>query len=168
MDSNNNEKLKALIAELLGKMGFETEIHERAEEGRVVFNVRCKDAQLLIGKQGATLESLQHIVRLFARKALVDEKFSFGIDIDDYRDKRVIYLKELARKAAHQVRESGQSVSLSPMPAYERRIIHNYLSLYSDLSSESTGKDPNRRIVVKNKGSKASKADEPFTFIENS
>lgn len=168
MQTDNNEKIKSLIFELLEKMGFEADIHERAEEGRMVFNVRCRDAQLLIGKQGATLESLQHLVRLLARKALVDEKYSFGIDIDDYRDKRVIYLKELARKAAHQVRETGKSVSLSPMPAYERRIIHNYLSLYSDLSSESTGKDPNRKVTIKHKGPKAAKANEPFTFIENS
>lgn len=164
---DNNDKLKQLIVELLGKMGFEAEVHERAEEGRTVFNVRCHDAQLLIGKQGATLEALQHLTRLLSRKALVEEKFSFGLDIDDYRDKRVIYLKELARKAAHQARETGKDVSLSPMPAYERRIVHNYLSLYSDLSSESSGKDPNRKIVIKFKGSKASKANEPFTFIEN-
>jgi spoIIIJ-associated protein len=148
-------------------MGFEAEIFERAEEGRTVFNVKTRDAQLLIGKLGANLEALQYIVRIMFRKQTSDEQFSFAIDVDDYKDKRVIYLKELARKAAHHVRETRKPVQLEPMPAHERRVIHSYLSLYSDIASESVGVDPNRKMIIKPKNRPKAAADE-FNFIENS
>src|SRR5690606_13434923 len=99
-------------------------------------------------KQGATLEALQYLIKLVVyRQIPPEEKFSFAVDIDDYKDKRVIYLKDLARKAAHQVKTTKKPVSLVPMPSHERRVIHNYLSLYSDVSSESIGKEPERKII---------------------
>lgn len=160
----DNEILKNRIRELLATMGFSADVFERAEEGRTVFNIKTHDAQLLIGKQGANLEALQHIIRLLLKKDL-DEGFMFAVDIDDYKDKRTIYLKELARKAAHQVRQTKRSVGLPPMPAYERKVVHDYLSLFSDIQSESMGEDPGRRIVIKYK--KGSEINDPFKFLEN-
>src|SRR3989344_9231783 len=127
-----NETLKKIIQELLRKMGFDAEIYERQEEGRTVFNIRTHDAQLLIGKLGVNLDALQYIVRILFRKQTQDDKFPFALDIDDYKDQRVLYLKDLARKAASHVRQSRKPVSLEPMPPYERRVIHAYLSLYND------------------------------------
>ncbi len=152
METNSLEIAKNTITKVLNGMGFDVQINERQEEGRVVLNVRTQDAKLLIGKQGATLESLQYIVKVLVYRQLPEgEKFSFAIDIDDYKDKRVIYLKDLARKAAQQVKQTKKSVSLVPMPAHERRVVHNYLSLYPDLDSTSTGKDPERKIIIKYK-----------------
>ena len=167
MPSPSTEKLQLRIRDLLNHMGIPVEVFERQEEGRTVFNLKTSDAQLLIGKQGANLEALQHIVRLLCRKDAPEENFSFALDIDDYKDKRVIYLKDLARKAAHQARTSKRSVALAPMPAYERRTVHDYLSLYADLKSESMGQEPNRRIVIKVLAAKDRPKDE-FGFIENS
>jgi len=171
-----NEKLKKIILDLLGHMGFsagggsasggEVEIFERQEEGRVVFNIRTRDAQLLIGKQGANLEALQHIVRIMFRKETQDDRFPFAIDIDDYKDQRSLYLKELARKAAQHVRQNKKAVSLEPMAAHERRVIHDYLSLYSDIGSESTGVDPNRKVIIRPK--EKTKDKDGFDFVENS
>jgi spoIIIJ-associated protein len=163
MENNNSELVKGTVREILGHMGFDSEVYERQEEGRVVFNIKCADAKLLIGKQGATLESLQYLVKLAVyRKLPENEKFSFGIDVDDYKDKRVIYLKDLARKAAHQVRQTKKAVSLVPMPSHERRTIHNYLSLFSDVESESIGRDPERKLIIKYK----KPAGDGFSFIE--
>ena|SRR3989338_7310493 len=171
-----NETLKKIILELLHSMGFsagggsapggDAEIFERQEEGRTVFNIRTRDAQLLIGKQGANLEALQYIIRILFRKQTQDDRFPFAIDIDDYKDKRVLYLKELARKAAHHVRETKKPVQLEPMQSYERRVVHSYLSLYNDLFSESVGVDPNRKLIIKPKA-RVKDAD-GFNFIENS
>jgi spoIIIJ-associated protein len=173
-----NETLKNIILDLLRHMTFDAEIFERQEEGRTVFNIKTRDAQLLIGKLGANMEALQYVVRIIFRKAAGDdpsrlggraetERFVFAIDIDDYKDSRVIYLKELARKAAHHVRQTRKPISLEPMPSHERRVIHNYLSLFSDLSSESIGKEPNRKLIIKNK-QRPKVPDDGFNFIENS
>jgi spoIIIJ-associated protein len=164
MENPNNELAKNTIHEVLRRMGFEPTIHERLEEGRVVFNIKCSDAKLLIGKQGATLEALQYLVKVMVYRKLPDnERFSFGLDIDDYKDKRVIYLKDLARKAAHQVRQTKKPVALAAMPAHERRVVHNYLSLYSDVASESAGRDPDRKVIVKYKKPQSGSG---FSFIE--
>ncbi|MEJ0021643.1 MAG: R3H domain-containing nucleic acid-binding protein [Candidatus Doudnabacteria bacterium] len=163
----SNETLKNIILELLKRMDYDAQVFERQEEGRTVFNIKTRDAQLLIGKQGANMEALQYIVRIIFRKQTDDDLFTFALDVDDYKDKRVIYLKELARKAAHHVRQTRKPVSLEPMPSYERRVIHNYLSLFSDISSESVGKEPNRKLVIKNK-QRPKTADDGFNFIENS
>ena len=161
-----NEDLKKIILDLLQHMTYEAEIFERQEEGRTVFNIRTRDAQLLIGKQGANLEALQHIIRILYRKQSQDDSFPFAIDIDDYKDKRVLYLKDLARKAAHHVRETRKPVQLEPMAAHERRVVHSYLSLYTDIGSESVGVDPNRKLIIKLKS--RPKDPDGFNFIENS
>jgi spoIIIJ-associated protein len=166
MDKPNNEAVKSRIVELLRKMGFDPEVYERAEEGRTVFNIRTRDAQLLIGKQGSTLESLQQIIRALARKDGVSEAYGYALDVDDYKDKRTLYLKDLARKAAHRVRETHRPVSLVPMPAYERRVVHHYLSLFNDITSESTGRDPQRKIIIR-PGKSKPKSKDDFNFIEN-
>ncbi len=170
MNENISEKVKNRIKDLLTHMGFEgAEVYERAEEGRTVFNVKTRDAQLLIGKLGATLEALQHVVRVLSRRDGLEDTFAFALDIDDYRDKRVIYLKDLARKAAKQVRDTRKPVSLVPMPAYERRVVHHYLSLYTDITSESAGRDPERKIIIRPKsGAAVKKSKDDFNFIENS
>jgi spoIIIJ-associated protein len=162
---NTNELIKQKIKDLLLLMGFDCDIYERMEEGRTVFNIKTQDAYLLIGKQGSTLEALQHLLRLIIKPGSGEELFKFALDIDDYKDKRTLFLKELARKAARQVRDTKKPVALSPMPAYERRVVHNYLSLYSDVSSESMGRDPNRKIIIKPKTKKQQKDE--FNFIEN-
>ena len=146
----------------MSHMGYHVDIFERQEEGRTVLNLKSPDAQILIGKQGANLEALQHVVRLLVRDQ--EEKTSFAIDIDDYKEKRQIYLKEIARKAAAQARSSGRSVALFPMSPSERRVVHNYLSLFSDLTTKSQGVEPNRRIII----TVTKKSKDDFNFIENS
>ena len=158
------DTVKSKVVELLTHMGIPVEIFERVEEGRTVLNLKTPDAQLLIGKQGANLEALQYVVRLLMRDE--GERVPFALDIDDYKEKRQIYLKEIARKAAAQARTSGRAVALFPMSASERRVVHNYLSLFSDLSSDSQGTDPNRRIVIRVE-KKAKKPGDAFTFLEN-
>jgi spoIIIJ-associated protein len=162
-----NETLNAIIKELLRKLGFESEIYERKEEGRTVFNIRTSDAQLLIGKQGANLEALQFVVRLLFRRKMGEERFPFAVDIDDYKDKRVLYLKDLARKAAHHVKDTKKPVALEPMPSHERRVVHAYLALYADISSESTGVEPNRKIIIR-LSQRPKQSGDDFKFIENS
>ncbi len=162
----NSETLKIITLELLKHMGYDAQVFERQEEGRLVLNIKTRDAQLLIGKLGANLEALQYMVRILFRKNTGDERFPFALDVDDYKDNRVLYLKDLARKAAHHVRETRKPVSLEPMPAYERRVVHSYLSLYSDVGSESVGVEPNRKLIIRPKTKEKSK--DGFDFIENS
>ncbi|MBI4049376.1 MAG: KH domain-containing protein [Candidatus Doudnabacteria bacterium] len=165
MERSNIDTAKQVLLELLAKMGFAAEVFERSKENQTVLNIKTADAQLLIGKQGANLEALQYVVYLLLKRKDLDG-FAFALDVDDYKEKREIYIKEIARKAAHQARTSRRSVGLPPMNGYERKVVHNYLSLFSDLTSESVGEGLDRRVIIKN--SKPPKSDELFEFIENS
>lgn len=164
MATNDLELVKQTVLELLSRMDFVAEVFERTKENQTVLNIKTSDAQLLIGKQGANLEALQYIVYLLLKRKGA-EAFSFALDVDDYKEKREIYIKEIARKAAHQARVSGRSVGLPPMTGYERKVVHSYLSLFSDLTSESIGEGINRRVIIRN--TKPTKSDELFEFIEN-
>lgn len=168
MQEELNQKIKAGILELLSYMGFNASIFERVEEGRIVYNIKTTDAQILIGKLGANLEALQYIAHTIFRKQIGEERFLFALDVDDYKDKRTLYLKELARRAAHHVRETKRAAMLEPMPAYERRVIHNYLSLYNDVSSESAGREPERRVIIRLQKRAPSSMNDDFGFVENS
>jgi spoIIIJ-associated protein len=161
-----NEQVKERIKETLKSMGFDAEVFEREEEGHTVYNIKTFDAKILIGKQGANLEALQHIIRAMTRRFPELAEHRFALDVDDYKDKRTIYLKELARKAAHYVRDNNKAVMLEPMASHERRVIHHYLSLYNDIASQSTGMEPARRIIIRLRTGADNTGDE-FKFLEN-
>ncbi len=151
-DYNKIEQVKTIIQDLLKAAGFEAgvEFEESIIKG-LVFNISSPDSYLLIGRQGATLHSLQILVQSIATKQLGSgEPLWFTIDIDDYKRKREWFLKETAKAAAEQVKKTGRSLRLEIMPNYERRFVHAYLQEhFPGLFSESMGEDPYRRIVIK-------------------
>jgi len=79
----------------------------------------------------------------------IDEEFYIDIDINDYKKKKTEYLRELAISVADQVALGRRERALLPMSAYERRIIHLELSERKDVVTESTGEEPDRRIVIR-------------------
>ena len=115
-----------------------------------VFNISSPDAKVLIGQKGANLHALQSIIHAVAvKKYGVTQRFT--LDVDDYKKKREWYLRETAKKALEHLKKTGRNVLLEPMAAYERRIIHAYLSTNDDIETESVGEEPRRRIMIKKK-----------------
>lgn len=150
IDGETARKIQELIESILDRIGVEASVEiEDGIRGKV-FNISSHDSNLLIGQRGANLQALQIIVSNIASKKLNVSR-NFMIDVDDYRRKREWYLRETAKKAIEQVKRTHKPVTLEAMPAYERRVIHSFLSEDFNVETESTGKEPNRRIVVKPK-----------------
>jgi len=151
-DYDKIEIVKKIIVELLANLGIQStvEFEESIIKG-LIFNITTPDSYLLIGRQGATLHSLQVLVRGLASRRLKSvEPFWFTLDVDDYNRKREWYLKETAKAAAEQVKKTGRSVSLEPMPNYERRLIHAYLQEFEPkVESMSMDQEPYRKIVIR-------------------
>jgi spoIIIJ-associated protein len=150
MDQDQAQKIADLIRELINKMGVDANVE--AEDGvhGKIFNISSPDSNLLIGQHGANLYALQILAHAYAFKNFsIAERF--GIDVDDYRRKSEWYLRETAKKALEQMKRTHRPVALEPMPAYERRVIHAYLSEDFSVDTESIGYEPNRRIVIKPK-----------------
>ena len=109
-----------------------------------------EDSKALIGYRGEVLNSLQVILNSIANKDS-KEKVRLTLNIGNYREKREKSLEELADKIAKTVLKTGKSVTLEPMMAYERKIIHNRLQSSNTVETYSIGEEPHRRVVIAKK-----------------
>lgn len=142
------EAIKQVLLDILAKMNITAEVEQRFLEETVIFNLRTEDSAMLIGQYGAHLAALQYLARLLAFKRL-GQSVQFVVDVENYKKSREDFLRELARQAADRVRETKESLLLKPMSSYERRVIHAEIGLLPDITSESVGIDPERRVVIK-------------------
>jgi len=144
-------KIKGIAREFLDKMTVQSSSIEASlsvEENAINLKINTEEPQILIGQQGQTLFEIQRLLRMILNKKL-QEVFYLNLDINDYKEKKVEYLKTLARESADQVALLKQEKVLAPMPAYERRVIHTELSQRTDVIAESQGEGPDRHIVIK-------------------
>jgi len=142
------------VSELLTRMGFDAKVTARwgepteADQTRPLHvDIHGDDLSTLIGRKGETLAALQYITRLIVTKEL-DTPVAIVIDIEGYRDRRERQLRQLARKMAQQAEERGQTLTLEPMPANERRIIHIELRDHPTVYTESIGEGPSRKVTI--------------------
>ena len=117
------------------------------DEGELILDVSGGDLAVLIGRHGRTLDAFQMIVSSFMSNKL---KFHFPIviDIEGYKSRRKEKLINLAQSAAARAKRQRGRVSLAPMNAYERRIVHLALLDNVDVTTHSEGEDPERRVVI--------------------
>ncbi len=102
---------------------------------------------MLIGRRGDTLDAIQHITN-YAVNHGQGKRVRINVDAENYRKKREESLIRLANKVAGKVVRSRRNITLEPMNAYERHVIHAALQDYPDVTTYSTGTEPGRRIVV--------------------
>jgi len=143
------------LTQLLAFMEVDAEVTVRPPEtpgdglGRAsaVMDVSGDDLGLLIGRRGTTLAALQYMVNLMvSRKS--GSRVLTSIDVENYRRRREDSLIGLARRMADRARQTGRSITLEPMPAAERRIIHLVLSDDSDVTTGSVGQGDERKVVI--------------------
>ena len=102
---------------------------------------------ILIGRRGETLDAIQHLTNYAVNRGQ-NKRVRINVDAESYRLKREQALQRLAQKVAGKVTRYRRNITLEPMNAYERHVIHAALQDYPDVTTFSTGTEPNRRIVV--------------------
>lgn len=117
------------------------------KEGIIEVDLNGENISYLIGYRGETLNSLQTIISAVANKGL-ESKCKVILDIEGYRAKREKTLEELAEKIARTVIKTKKSVTLEPMSAYERKIIHSKLQNSNKVKTYSIGEEPRRKVVI--------------------
>lgn len=142
------EKLLSLLG-VLGNISAEGK--GRAEADNITLDIRGEDLGILIGRRGETLAALQYLVNLIISRRL-KSRVGVVIDVEGYRQRRYESLRSLARRLADQVRSTGRPVTLEPMPANERRIIHLELKDNPDVTTQSMGLGEERKIAIVSKG----------------
>jgi spoIIIJ-associated protein len=145
----------ALAQEILDAMPANAKAElAREDDEQALINLSGEDLGMLIGKHGNTLAALQHLVGLItARKTGVHKRIV--LDAEGYRERREEALRGMAKRAARRAIESGREVSLDPLPANERRIIHIALAEDKRVTTTSVGEDPFRRLIIAPKGAAA-------------
>ena len=142
------EKIEVFLKGLLEHMGSQAVPHAVKGEGNT-YNVELtgEDLGYLIGRRGDTLDALQHLANYSINRG-VEGHLRINVDAEDYREKREESLRRYGRKKAQQVLKARRRTTLEPMNAYERHVIHAALQDMDNITTHSTGTEPNRRIVI--------------------
>jgi spoIIIJ-associated protein len=153
----SNEELEhlavSLLEDLLHNMGYQAEIatawrhSDDEDEPYLMLDIHGKDLSPLIGRRGETLASIQYLVRLMVNQRIRQWK-TIVVDVDQYKERRVSQLTQLAERMADQVIKSGRAVSLEPMPANERRIVHLALRDHPTVYTQSSGEGERRKVHI--------------------
>jgi predicted RNA-binding protein Jag len=136
-----------ILTRLLDLMGLEGDVVLERIGPSVTLNIEGDDLGVLIGRRGLTLSSLQFMVRLMiaSRQA---EWPAISVDVCGYKQRRHAALQDLAKKLADQAKYRRRPVTLEPMPADERRVVHLALANHPDVYTESVGEDVERKVVI--------------------
>lgn len=147
---SNLKEVEKIVEEFFEKMTFEAEVKVlNMIDSTLPIKVKvADDPQILIGQKGETLSEIQKLLRIILRKKIAQD-FYLDIDVNEYKEKKAEYLRELAKEAAEDVSLTKKEKELDPMSAYERRIVHMALAGREDVISESIGEGSERRIIVK-------------------
>jgi spoIIIJ-associated protein len=142
------------LQELLSKMGIEAQVEpyyvdaaDDNEIGPLVLQISGRDLGALIGRRGDTLAALQYITRLIVSRD-IQRRANLVVDVERYKSRRERRLRSLALRMAKQATQRGRTVTLEPMAAYERRIIHLTLRDRTDVYTQSIGEGDNRKVTI--------------------
>lgn len=141
-------EIKNYLSELLTKMGLETTFETKIRGEQITIKMFSNQNNILIGRNGQTLNALQQIIRQHIFNIIGVYPYIL-LDVENYKEKCENHLEKLAKQIAREVTKTKQPVIMDNMNSYERRIVHNTLANFKNITTFSEGEEPNRHIVVK-------------------
>lgn len=141
------EKLESFLKGLFEHMDVTAAMSIQETDNGISVNFEGENIGALIGHRGETLDAIQHLANYTVNKNC-EERVRISVDAENYRAKREDSLRRLAEKVAGKVKKYRRNITLEPMNAYERHVIHASLQDIAGVTTYSTGTDPNRRVVV--------------------
>jgi len=140
-------QVEGFLTGLFQRMGIEAETEISEGNGSINVTLKGKDPGSLIGRRGETLDAIQHLTNYVINRGS-SGRVRVNLDAENYRQRRNETLESLAARTAGKVIKYRRNMTLDPMNAYERHVIHTSLQDYENISTYSVGSEPNRRIVV--------------------
>lgn len=144
------ESTMSYVHSVITEMGIKNDVTYTIEDKEINIEIESDYASKIIGKRGATLNAIQEIAQSYFNRIYT----SYGrviIDTENYRMKREEVLETLALNMTKKALQTGLPVHLEPMPANERKVIHNALSNVTNIKTHSEGEEPNRYLVIQKK-----------------
>ena len=145
---STEEAIEQFLKGLLEHMGSSAVPHAwKVDKNTYKVDLVGDDLGYLIGRRGDTLDAIQHLCN-YSIKRGSEGHIRINVDAEEYREKREDSLRRYARKKAQQVLKNRRRTTLEPMNAYERHVIHATLQEMENITTHSTGVEPNRRVVI--------------------
>jgi spoIIIJ-associated protein len=141
------EVARAMVEGLLKHMGVRAQVTVRPGSDPITLDISGRDLGALIGWRGETLRALQSVTNVMVGRHLAEGE-RIIVDVERYRQRREHTVREIAMRAARQVKMTGDAITLDAMQPFERRAIHLALEGDPDVTSGSIGEEPERRVVV--------------------
>ena len=142
-----------VVSKLIYHLGMKAQVSANYDESNsddrhsIQVDVRGEDLSALIGRHAETLAAFQHIASLIVGKQS-QQWVQLTVDVEGYRSRREKQIRQLANRMADQVTKTGRKVTMEPMSANERRVVHIELRGHPAVTTESTGEDPHRQVVI--------------------
>lgn len=142
------ERVRQLVTRVVGAIGLEATVDVDEGPDEIRATVNGDELGLLIGKHGATIDSLQHLAFRAAFRGEEGDRKRVVVDAAGYRERREGVLHRAADRAVEDALAFGRAVELEPMNAPDRKIVHTHLADRTDVQTHSEGEEPDRRLVV--------------------
>ena len=142
------EYIKEYLKELLTNMGLDVNFESKLRDETIFIKIYSNNNPVLIGRDGKTLKSLENIV-----KQKINTDFGIrtyiSLDVENYKERKDHRLERFAKNLAKDCIKTKTEIHMDNMSAYERRVVHNILTNFKGVKTESEGVEPNRHIVIK-------------------
>ncbi len=153
VDAAKAEQAREVLAGIISRMGLDAAVSVREVAEQVVLDVSGRDAGRAIGKKGQTLDALQFLVNKVVNR-FPENRCYVVVDSGDYRERHEQSLVSMARREAKRAVQQGRTITLSPMPARDRRLVHLSLAKFPGVTTKSNGEGMARRIqIIPSRGS---------------
>ena len=144
------EYIKELIKSITKYMGLTVNMEVKKRDDSVTISLYSDNNGILIGKDARTLNALTTIVKQAVYNQ-IGAYYNFVLDVSEYKEKQQFFIERAAKKTAKEVARTKIEAKLEPMNSYERRIVHNVLTNFKGVYTESEGVEPHRYVVIKPK-----------------
>lgn len=135
------------ILGIVDNLGIESTVNTKLDDDIIHITIDSTHNPILIGKNGKTLQALTELTKLAVSNHF-HRRFRILLDVNGYKDSKYVRLQKLARRFAHEVQKTKATYTFEPMPADERRIIHNACSNMHNIKTESTGEGTHRQVQI--------------------
>ena len=142
------EYIKELIKSITKYMGLTVNMEVKKRDDNVTISLYSDNNAILIGKDARTLNALTTIIKQ-AIYNQIGTYYNFVLDVSEYKEKQQYFIEKAAKKTAKEVARTKVEAKLEPMNSYERRIVHNVLTNFKGVYTESEGVEPHRYVVIK-------------------
>ena len=144
------EYIKELIKNITKMMGLTVNMEVKKREDNVTISLYSDNNAILIGKDARTLNALTTIIKQAIHNQ-IGTYYNFVLDVSEYKEKQQFFIEKAAKKTAKEVARTKVEAKLEPMNSYERRIVHNALTNFRGVYTESEGEEQHRYVVIKTK-----------------